>query len=252
MAATLRIRNGARPGSNPHLVIVNGGRRKGAHMAATKTKRRSTARARPTKRASNRRYSKPRAHNTRRRTGMRAVAHHRRRHTAARATNHRRRSHNPVVRHTRRRRSRNPFGLGNVTGIFEGGLTALIGMVLTDTLFGLASSAFAAYIASPLIGILVKLAIAWGVGEGARKFGFQKHANLLAIGGAVSAGKDAMNYFVGGGGLLFPQPTVQVQTAPGQALIPASATGDSMSDLTWAPAYMGDITYGPGAAYYYG
>jgi len=104
----------------------------------------------------------------------------------------------------------------------------------------------------PIPGILgqigVKLGLAWGLGEAAKRFGFAKHARMLSIGGAISAGQDAINYFIGGGGLLFPGP----QAKPGQALIPADLTGDSttpaMSEIVYAPAGyggLGEIVYAP-------
>jgi hypothetical protein len=79
----------------------------------------------------------------------------------------------------------------------------------------------------------IKLGLAIGLRMAANKFGFGKHANMLAIGGAVSAGQDALNYFVGGGGALFPAP---VSVVPGRAAFPA--------DTGMVDVGQGDIVYG--------
>jgi len=246
MAAVFRIVNpapsrGRAKASNPSLFIINGGRKK---MAATKRKySRPRAKARPRLRAK----ARPRTNAHRPRQYARARVHHRRRARAsAPRTNRRRVSYarrgNP--RRTYKRRG-NPF-LGSVTGIFEGALTAIIGMGITDYATGLVTGFFPMG-GNPLVGIGVKLGVAWGVGELARKFGFAKHAQLLAIGGAVSAGKDALSLAFGGGGILFPSAPVAVQTAPGQAMIPASMTGDNIgvSEIAFAPAGMSEIAFAP-------
>jgi len=88
----------------------------------------------------------------------------------------------------------------------------------------------------------IKLGIAIGLRMAANRFGFAKHANMLAIGGAVSAGQDALNYFVGGGGALFPAP---VQA--GRAAFPADTgmTNDGMQDIVYAdPRFFNDVAYG--------
>lgn len=218
-------------------------------MAATKP-RRAPARARP--RATNRRPRK-KASNPRRTQYRRATVHHRRKRTGYTLNSRRRRPARNPVHHTRRRR-RNPGIISGVTGIFEGGVTAVVGMLITDTVYGFISGFLPN--SNPLLGIGAKLAIAWGTGEAARKFGFARYSNLLAIGGAVSAGKDALSYFFGGGGLLMPAP-VQVAGRPGTALLPASMTADDgqgMNDIVVAPpgyGTLGDLSYAPGFQGYY-
>lgn len=242
MAAVFRIVNPAqrrKPKRNPALYIINGGRRK-KNMATAK-KKYSRPRARPKARP----RAKARVNTRRPRQYARARVHHNRR----RRTNPVHRRRRAVARaNPRRHRRRNPGMLGSVTGIFEGALTAIIGMGVTDYATGLISG-FLPTGGNPIFGIGIKLGVAWGVGELAKKFGFARHAQLLAIGGAVSAGKDALSLAFGGGGILFPSaPATQVvQTAPGQALIPASMTGDNVgvSEIAYAPAGMSEIAFAP-------
>lgn len=166
----------------------------------------------------------------------------RRRRTAIVPNRRRRRRSNPVRRHRRRR---NPGLLSGATGLLGKAVTAVIGMSITNFVY----NAVGAMVPGGIVGkIGVKLGIAWGLGVGARKFGFAAHADMLAIGGAVSAGQDAFQYFVGGGGLLFPAPA----PVPGRVALPAAMTGDDagygMSDIVTVPGNwgsLGEIVYAP-------
>jgi hypothetical protein len=86
---------------------------------------------------------------------------------------------------------------------------------------------------APLMRGGVRLLLAVGLGQGAKQFGFAKHANMLTIGGAIGAGQDVLRGFIGGGGLLFPAP--QAAMPAGRVMIPANMTGDD--------AGTGDIVY---------
>ncbi len=131
----------------------------------------------------------------RRRVSHRSPNPHRRRRPS------RRRTSNPRRRRVNHRR-RNPGLLGSATGLLEGAVTAVVGMGMTNYAYGILGPMLGGIVGgSPLASIGIKLGIAWGLGEAAKKFGFAKHASLLAIGGAVGAGQDVFNMFIGGGGL---------------------------------------------------
>jgi hypothetical protein len=239
MPAIITLLNPHRRGSkrrrrgNPgSLLIVNGKRR--SNMA--RRRRRTTTRRRKA-------VTNPRR---RRRT---PVTHRRRRRRAAPRTNRRRRSLlNPRRHHRRRRvnrshrRRRNPSGiLAGASGLLEQAITAIVGMSITDFAYGFVGGMNPA---GPVGQIGIKLGIAIGLRMAANKFGFSRSANMLAVGGAVSAGKDALNYFVGGGGLLFPS----AAPAPaGRQLVPVAMTGDDagggqvLSDIVSVPPNWGNL-----------
>lgn len=131
--------------------------------------------------------------------------------------------------------------LGSAGGLLEQAVTAIVGGTITDMVYGFVGGMNPA---GPLGQIGIKLGIAMGLRMAAQKFGFGKHANMLAVGGAVSAGKDALNYFVGGGGLLFPS---AAPLPAGRVLMPADTGGSgdpSMSDIVYAdPRLFGDVVY---------
>ena len=121
-----------------------------------------------------------------------------------------------------------------MTGVFEGALTALLGMGITDFAQNTLVASFIPDLSgAPLMRALVRVGLALGVGKAAQMAGFGKHANLLAIGGAVGAGQDVLRSFIGGGGLLFP--VQQQQLPPGRAMVPAAMTGDDVgtSDIVY-------------------
>lgn len=159
----------------------------------------------------------------------------RRRRRAAPRVSRRRRRANPIRRHRRRR---NPGLLGSAGGLLENAVTAIIGMGLTNFAYGFVGSMNPA----GMVGqIGIKLGLAIGLRMAANKFGFAKHANMLAIGGAVSAGQDALNYFVGGGGALFPS-AAPVPVAAGRAAFPADTGG--MEDIVYGnPGNFADVSY---------
>jgi hypothetical protein len=150
----------------------------------------------------------------------------------------RRHRRNPAARRvTRHRRRRsNPGLLAGAGGLLENAITGLVGAGITDFAYGFVGSMNPA----GMIGqVGIKLGIAMGIRMAANRFGFARHANMLAIGGAISAGKDFLNYAVGGGGILFPQPTA----VPGRAALPAAMTGDDvgMSDIVAVPSNWGQL-----------
>ncbi len=239
MPAILTVLNPARRrakrrrGNPASLVIINGKRR--TNMAARR--RRAPVRRRRRARVNSRRRRTTTIVNRRRRTNTV----HRRRRAAPRAN--RRRRVNPVRRHRRRR---NPGLIGSAGGLLENAVTAIIGMGLTNFAYGFVGGMNPA----GMVGqIGIKLGIAIGLRMAANKFGFGKHANMLAIGGAVSAGQDALNYFVGGGGALFPAPAVPA----GRAAFPADVGMPSeggMQDIVYAnPALFNDVAYSNPALY---
>jgi len=119
-------------------------------------------------------------------------------------------------------------------------VTAIIGMGITNFAYGFVAGMNPA----GMVGqIGIKLGLAIGLKMAASKFGFAAQANLLAIGGAVSAGQDALNFFVGGGGALFPAP---VPVAAGRAAFPVETgnAGDGMQDIVYAnPSLFNDVAY---------
>jgi hypothetical protein len=220
-----------RRGNPASLVIINGKRR--STTMAVRRRRRAAA---PKRRRRTNRRRVTTVVNRRRR---RANPVRRRRRRAAPRVNRRRRRSNPVRRHRRRR---NPSILGSAGGLLEQAITAIIGMGITNFAFGFVGSMNPAGMAGQ-IGI--KLGLAIGLKMAATKFGFSKYANMLAVGGAVSAGQDALNYFVGGGGALFPS---AVPVAAGRAAFPADTgmpNDGSMADIGYAnPSLFNDVAYG--------
>ena len=223
-------RRGRKAKANPALVIVNGKRR---NVMAVRRRRRKTTTTRRRRRA----VANPR----RRRATTRRVTHRRRRRAAPRVNRRRRHVLNPRRRRvTHRRRRRNPGLVGAAGGLLENAITAIVGMGLTNFAYGFVGSMNPA----GMVGqIGIKLGIAIGLRVAANKFGFGKHANMLAIGGAVSAGQDALNYFVGGGGALFPAAAAAV---PGRAAFPADTgmVSDGVGDIVYAnPGLFNDVAY---------
>lgn len=230
MAVTTRVSNPHksrvhRRANGPHLLIVNGGRKmaKAAKKRRTSTRRVHHKRAAPKKRVSNR------THNARRYN-----AHHRH-HAKKRTTNRRK---NTARRYNRRRH--NPgLGISGITGLLGDALTAVLGAGITSYAYSLVGPML------PIGGIFgqvgIKLGLAWLLGEGARKFGMQKYAHMLAVGGAVSAGQDAFSYFIGGGGAFFPAPAPALKA--GQVVVSDQSTGSTdggtyvnqMGELVFAP-----------------
>lgn len=226
-----------RRGNPASLVIVNGKKRR--HTMAARRRRRTTA-------APSRRRRRTATNPRRRRATMATNPRRRRvnrRHRSAFALNgRRRRRSNPS-----RRRRRNPGVLSGATGLLGQAVTAVIGMSITNFIY----NAVGAMVPGGIVGkIGIKLGIAYGLGIAARKTGFASHANMLSVGGAVSAGQDAFQYFVGGGGLLFPSAAPAPAQVAGRVAIPASMTGDDqgVSDIVQVPAGwmgMGDIVNAP-------
>ena len=225
-----RRRGSRRRRGNPaSLVVINGKRRKST-MAARR--RRPAVRRRRTT-VGNPRRRRTTVHHRRRRTALQL---NRRRHHVLNPR--RRRRANPIRRHRRRR---NPGLLAGAGGLLESAVTAIIGMGITNFAYGFVGGMNPA----GMVGqIGIKLGLAIGLRMAASKFGFAKHANLLAIGGAVSAGQDALNFFVGGGGALFPAPASAV---PGRAAFPAdtgTAGSDGVSDIVYAnPNLFNDVAF---------
>src|SRR5262245_55709934 len=213
---------------NPHQLLIVNGRRK-TSMAARRRRRR---RAAP---VTNRR--RRRANPRRRRRGF--IMNRRRRRNGTLLSNPRRRRRrraNPRRRHHRRRR--NPGLLSGAGGMLQKGLTAVVGMAVTNFAYGFVAGVNPA----GMVGqIGIKLGIAWGLGTVARRFGFSAQADMLTVGGVVSAGQDAFNFFIGGGGLFFPAAASALP--PGRTAMPASMTGDDagISDIVAVPQNWGGL-----------
>jgi len=226
-------RGKARIRGNPHLVIVNG--RKGNKTMATAKQKK--ARALFAKRA---------------KSGYFKKGHHK---AAASVKSNRGRGglfklnkRNGKTTVFNRRRHHNP----GMFSIFEGAITAILGMAITDFVQNTLIASFLPDLSStPVMKGGVRIALAAGVGMVADKFGFKKQANLLAIGGSVGGAQDILRGFIGGGGLLFPAPAPMPALPPGKAMIPVDMTGDDAgtNDIVYVdPAFnqlggFNDIVY---------
>jgi hypothetical protein len=120
-----------------------------------------------------------------------SAAPRRRRRSRVMGTFKRRRRKNPLFarkRHHRRHRRSNPFSVKGLTNSIMPAAVGAAGAVALDVVYAYASPYLPANLQTGMIGSLVKLAGAFGLGMGARKFLGREKGNAIMLGALTVTG----------------------------------------------------------------